>query len=434
MKALLLAAVVALLPAYSFAQTPTAITQTAEANIGLGQGVINTNDIVMVNDFSIFPSLQVAVGSTTNCDRGMNPNIAEAMRSANVAALNMMIFLDGRLETGTRIARPSGFFNTPIGLTLVCMHKHSASAFQAGLMDMFSSIKISGTGVEIGFQKPDGSFVPRDVRVLPFSLERKEPGPPTVQPNGDVRCGTGSIANPSTVMQFLPMSTVPHSTPAEVQANAGTFCPMLDQLSTLILFFANLPCGSIFGCTPFGSPIIVDFGTPGLALTGLDKPVQFDLDGDGKKTTMGWTAAGAADAFLAIDRNGNGIIDNGLELFGNTSKLADGSTAIQGYQALAQLDLPSQGGNANGIVDQGDRDFAKLRFWTDSNHNGISERSELVSATSKNIFGFRLDPQNTVTLDPASGNALAFSAPLAQVVNGALVSIPTTDVFFRTGP
>jgi hypothetical protein len=178
------------------------------------------------------------------------------------------------------------------------------------------------------------------------------------------------------------------------------------------------------------SPIIFDLGQPGLDLTGLDEPVLFDLNADGKQEVTGWTAAGAEDAFLVFDRNMNGRVDDGMELFGDAVRLPDGSTSVQGYEALAQFDVPSQGGNGNGVVDVGDRNYAKLWLWTDANHNGISEGNELERLIKKGVFAISLDFKTSGEVDEY-GNVLAFTAPAFARERGRVTRISTTDVFFR---
>lgn len=84
----------------------------------------------------------------------------------------------------------------------------------------------------------------------------------------------------------------------------------------------------------------------------------FDHNKDGIRTATGWVASG--DGLLVRDLNGNGIIDNGGELFGENTLLADGTLAQHGYAALAELDS-----NADGVVDANDAAFATLRVWQD---------------------------------------------------------------------
>ena len=99
--------------------------------------------------------------------------------------------------------------------------------------------------------------------------------------------------------------------------------------------------------TCLGSPLVLDRDDDGVALGPVDRGVQFDLLGYGAVRTA-WVT-GADDALLAMDRNGDGRITSGAELFGEGSNLG-GRLAEDGFAALAVLDRPDHGGNGNGLV------------------------------------------------------------------------------------
>jgi hypothetical protein len=130
------------------------------------------------------------------------------------------------------------------------------------------------------------------------------------------------------------------------------------------------------------SPIVLDLAGDGYRLTSVRRGVTFDLDGDGTPERVAWTRADSDDAFLALDRNGNGLIDNGSELFGNhTPAYADRAdpTAADGFMALRFTEGPSYGGpgQPDDRIDARDAIFRRLLVWTDRNHNGFSEPDEL---------------------------------------------------------
>jgi hypothetical protein len=134
-------------------------------------------------------------------------------------------------------------------------------------------------------------------------------------------------------------------------------------------------------CILSNSPLIVDTKHDGYHLTSAAEGVLFDLDADGVPEQVAWTAPDSDDAFLVMDRNGNGRIDDGTELFGNYTPAYNDRrdiTTANGFVALRFLETPSYGQSApDGTIDERDAPFSRLRLWRDRNHNGISEPDEL---------------------------------------------------------
>lgn len=184
------------------------------------------------------------------------------------------------------------------------------------------------------------------------------------------------------------------------------------------------------------SPIILDIDRNGFRLTGLDEPVLFDIDADGVLDTIAWTAADEEDGLLALDRNGDGRISDGGELFGDSTQLADGSEAPHGFAALAEFDLTWAGGDGSGVIDAGDAVFTRLRVWFDRDHDGVSEPGELLTLHELGIVRIDLEFVESGGRRDRHGNRLRYNgkAWMALPSRQGEAPIACSDVYFQVAP
>ena len=172
-------------------------------------------------------------------------------------------------------------------------------------------------------------------------------------------------------------------------------------------------------------PLAIDLDGDGIETVGITAtPVLFDHNADGIKTGTGWLKAD--DAWLALDRDGNGTIDSGSELFGADTVLSgtpgvDAVYASTGFQALQTLDS-----NHDNVFDANDAAFTQVRIWQDSNQDGISQSTELFTLAQENIASIGLNASTTTT-NLGNGNVLSGTATVTRS-NGTTTTAATVGV------
>lgn len=144
-------------------------------------------------------------------------------------------------------------------------------------------------------------------------------------------------------------------------------------------------------------------------MTNAQNGVLFDIANEGAPRQVSWTAANSDDAWLALDRNGSGTIDNGRELFGSSAPqpFLQDSEIKNGFRALSVYDQIDRGGNGDGKISSQDAVYSDLKLWQDANHNGISEASELHSISDLGLKAIDLDYTETRRQDQ-NGNWFRF--------------------------
>ncbi len=230
---------------------------------------------------------------------------------------------------------------------------------------------------------------------------------PTIQPcdlPGQVRdCDDGAV-------QFCDWQTVGDATEliwSECQVDVE--CMPGDQRECLVdSVWCTLEEGvPYWPQCPF-TPLVLSFAGGGVELE--PSAASFDLAGVGECLASDWPAP--SNPWLALDRDRNGFIDGGHELFGSGTILANGERAKHGFAALAALDH-----NRDGVLDERDPLFDELLVWRDADGDKLSMRWELTSLRDEGVSSLALDYEVRERCD-ARGNCARERAPFEFVVAG----------------
>jgi hypothetical protein len=186
------------------------------------------------------------------------------------------------------------------------------------------------------------------------------------------------------------------------------------------------------GCCCVPTPILIDTAGNGFSLTDAYTGVFFDMGGDGHKEPIAWTTANSDDAWLALDRNGNGQIDSSKEMFGNFTDQSRLDKPPNGFLALADFDKPEKGGNGDGLIKKNDQVFQYLRLWRDVNKNGFSEPTELFTLEQLGLAAVELSYKESKKTDQY-GNRFRYRTKVYDK-NNTQMGRWAWDVILRVNP
>ena len=142
----------------------------------------------------------------------------------------------------------------------------------------------------------------------------------------------------------------------------------------------------------FSSPLILDLNGDGITTQGIAAGTKFDLNATGETVSTGWVSGG--DGLLVIDRNHDGVINDGGELFGTSTLLSNGQKAANGYAALNAMDT-----NADGLISSADAGWADLKIWVDGNSDGVTQAGEMRTLDSLGITKLDLSATTSPTMN-----------------------------------
>jgi len=168
-------------------------------------------------------------------------------------------------------------------------------------------------------------------------------------------------------------------------------------------------CPTCDGCGDDCSPIMISLDGAAYDLSSAKDGVSFDIDGVGGSNSVAWPRHPELVGFLFTDIDGNGVPNNGRELFGNSTLLRTGHVAQNGFQALAEYDS-----NQDGLVTPTDSEWQRLAIWFDLNRDGKATLNEVFTLDSVGIVAFETTPQWTGRTD-GSGNRYKWRAKFAML-------------------
>lgn len=166
------------------------------------------------------------------------------------------------------------------------------------------------------------------------------------------------------------------------------------------------------------TPLVLNFDGAPLRFDAA-AAAAFDISGVGECLSTDWPAL----PWLALDRDGDGAIESGRELFGSGTRLRGGARASDGFEALRELDA-----NRDGRIDTADPAFAELVLWSDGDGDRRGELAELLPVTAVDLVAIHLDVAVRIECDDRGNcgrerSRFEFRAPTGEVRSGEVVDV-----------
>ncbi len=164
-------------------------------------------------------------------------------------------------------------------------------------------------------------------------------------------------------------------------------------------------------------PLVLDLAGDGIDLKGAEDGVEFDMNGDGTKANMGFIKGD--DALLFMDTHGDGLVHDGSQLFGNQDGHANGFEMLQSYDS-----------NGDGVIDENDEVWDKLRVWVEKTADGVCEEGETMSLKEAGITSINVGYKD-VREDDGKGNLIG---QVGQFTRDDGSTGLAADAWFQTAP
>ncbi|WP_150468241.1 calcium-binding protein [Francisella sp. SYW-9] len=168
----------------------------------------------------------------------------------------------------------------------------------------------------------------------------------------------------------------------------------------------------------YGDPLVVDLDGDGqLETRDATGDILFDHSGNGQATGTGWI--NAEDGLLVRDIDNSGTIDSGRELLGDNTIKSDGTKAVDGFDALRDLDS-----SGDGIFDANDSAFSEVKVWQDVDQDGVTDEGELLSLAEAGIESIDLNA-NSVNQNVEGG--ILRKTSTATTTDGTTTAVGAMD-------